>query len=100
MTSTGPAAPVLRATSQYVGAYLPLAGWDPGDLLDELIQAASTAGLTVQGSHRKDGRVSLVLRFPDDAAAVAEFHHLSADVHAPLVGIVTGLGVHRREVAL
>jgi hypothetical protein len=97
---TTPDAPVLRRTSQYVGAFLPPAGWDAGDLLDELIQAASDAGLTVQGSHRADGRASLVLRFPDDAAAVTEFHHLSADVHAPLVGIVTGLGVHRRAVTL
>jgi hypothetical protein len=27
-------------------------------------------------------------------------HALSAEVQAPLAGIVTGLGVHRREVAV
>lgn len=96
------AAPLARRTSQYVIAFGPITGWTMSDTLDELLTAAHAAGLLVAGSHLKNlsGQASVVLRFPDDAAAVTAAHALSADVQAPLVGVVTGLGVHRREVTV
>lgn len=87
-----------RATSTYVGAYTAAADLTLSETLDELLTAAHDEGLIVQGSHLRGGTASLVLRFRDDEEAVAEFHHLSADVLAPLRGVVTGLGVHRRQV--
>lgn len=96
--TTAPA--LTRRSSQYVIAFTAVDGWTLGDTLDELLVAAEDLGLIVQGSHIKDGLASLVLRFPNIPAAVSAAFELSAEVHAPLAGIVTGLGVHRREVTL
>lgn len=92
--------PVPRRTSQYVIAFTAVEGWTLDDTLTELIVVATERGWVVAGSHVKDGLASLVLRFPNHHAAVSAAFDLSAEVHAPLAGIVTGLGVHRREVTL
>jgi hypothetical protein len=94
------AAPVLRATSQYVLAFTAHEGWTLADTLDDLLTVAADSGHIVAGSHNKQGQVSLVLRFPDDDTAVDVAYALSAEVQAPLVGVVTGLGINRRQVAL
>lgn len=102
-TQTAPAAPAAyrRRTSTYVLAFrTECPDWTPADLTDELVAAARTLGYTVHGSHVAGRDSCLVLRFPSDEAAVDAAYDLSADVLAPITGIVTGLGVHRRSVTL
>lgn len=96
-TAQAPAA-YRRRSSTYVLAFHPHAGWTPEDTLADLIQVAADKGLLLAGSHVHAHRAVLVLRLTSDEHAAETAEALSAECQAPVDGIVTGLGVHRRQV--
>jgi hypothetical protein len=99
-TAAPPPAAYRRRTSTYVLAFDRFTCCAE-DTLADLLAACAVRRLTVYGSGWTAGEpVTLNLRLSDDGAAVEAARTLAADVQSGVAGVVTGLGVHRREVAL
>lgn len=90
--------PTVRRTSLYLGRFGPVTGWTPSDTLDELIAAAAALGLPLSSATTNSGYAEVGVRVGSDEEAEDTLGALSADTAAPLAGIITGLGIHRREV--
>lgn len=88
-----------RRTSAYIGLFTldPSRGTADAQL-DDLIASAASLGYAVSAAYRRDGAAGVTLRLPNDHAASDAFRSIATDTYTPLAGVITGVGIHRREV--